>query len=181
MVLSGVVPLLLEWTGLERFGVPSLFITKPPVFSGEREWSRPSPLKLAEVFFRPDLALAEIGRGGLLGEAGSDKGSEPVPTSASLMLIDRFFFGLDFFPAFSSFSFFFENFSSIFGVSSPPPPLLSPAFSSSSGVLSIILPLEFFLFSLLEDLESLLLAFLPLSLPSTILSPSPLLSETLEI
>lgn len=180
MVLSGVVPLLLEWTGL-GLGVPSLFIKKPPVPSGERERLRPSPLKLADTFFRPVLALVEeIGRGGLLGEAGSDKGSEPVPTSAALMLIDRFFFGPDFFPDFSSFSFFFEDFSSAIDVLSSPPPL-SLAFSSGSGVVSIIFPLEFFLFSLIEDLESLLLAFLPLSLPSIALSPSPLVFETLEI
>lgn len=91
-MLSGVVPLLLEWTGLVRLGM--LYLLRL-VLSGDRDFSRPSPLKLEYPF------LTVVAGGGCVVSEMST-GSEPLPTSASLILIDRFFLGINFFAAFSS-------------------------------------------------------------------------------
>ena len=89
-------------------------------------------------------------------------GCELAATSASLMLIDRFFFGDDFFNAFSSF--LLDSFrSTLVGVCAP---LL--AFSSVPGVLSESFLVEFFFFNLRGDLASLFFDFFSLSLLSVV-------------
>lgn len=147
-----------------------LCLLKPELSAGDEDRSRPSSLKLANPFIKLLLlvVVAVIGRGGLLAETRNDTGSEPVTTSAALILVDRFFFGLDFFPAVSS---FLESFGSALGVSSP-----SLVFSSGSGVLSKILLLEFFLLDLRGDFDSLFLDFLPLFLLLTTSPPLALFS-----
>ena len=101
-------------------------------------------------------------------------GIEPDPTSASLMLIDRFFFGADFFPTFSSF-FLFVSFFSTLGISPP-----SVTFSFDSGTLSDSFLPELCFTCLIEDFVSLFFDFFPFSLP--LVSPSSTFpSETLAI